>query len=128
MDEPRPGRSPDEAEALRALEQRLDRATRAAERLLGEASTAVPPRGWQRREASGDSPPADESWLGHDDLRLLTAALAAVRDRIPPELEQRLVAALRELLLAVRALVDWCLERAERRGAASAEVQDIPIL
>jgi hypothetical protein len=46
---------------------------------------------------------------------------------VPPELQRRLAVALRELLLALRALIDWYLERAERRGAAPSEVQDIPI-
>jgi hypothetical protein len=41
--------------------------------------------------------------------------------------EMRLVEALRELLLALRALIDWYLERIEHRRAAPAEVQDIPI-
>jgi hypothetical protein len=31
-------------------------------------------------------------------------------------------------MLAVRALIDWYLERTERRRADSDEVQDIPIL
>jgi hypothetical protein len=39
-----------------------------------------------------------------------------------------LAEALRELLLALRALIDWYLERAERRRAAPVEVQDIPIV
>ena len=38
------------------------------------------------------------------------------------------MAALRELLLALRALIDWYLERLERRREQSVEVQDIPIL
>jgi hypothetical protein len=29
---------------------------------------------------------------------------------------------------ALRALIDWCVERAERRTDPPAEVQDIPIL
>lgn len=35
---------------------------------------------------------------------------------------------LRELLLALRALIHWCVQRAEHRSAPPAEVQDIPIL
>ena len=51
-----------------------------------------------------------------------------MRDLIPPELQQRLIAALREVLLALRALIDWYLERIDRRGEQGVEVQDIPIL
>jgi hypothetical protein len=35
---------------------------------------------------------------------------------------------LRELLLALRALIHRCVQRAEHRSAPPAEVQDIPIL
>jgi hypothetical protein len=120
-----------ETDALRALEERIERATRAAERLLAEARAptaedsagGVPPRGWQRREAPAGSPALD-GWIDPDDARLLFTLLSG----LPPELERRVVTALRELLLAVRALIDWCVERAERRSAAPAEVQDIPIL
>ncbi len=35
---------------------------------------------------------------------------------------------MRELLLALRALIDWYLERVEQRRREPAEVQDIPIL
>ena len=56
------------------------------------------------------------------------ALLRSLRDRIPPELQQRLVAALRELLEAIRALLDWYLERLERPRREPTEVQDIPIL
>jgi hypothetical protein len=34
----------------------------------------------------------------------------------------------RELLTALRALIDWYLERAERPPTGSADVHDIPIL
>ena len=54
--------------------------------------------------------------------------LRSLKDLIPPELQQKLAEALRELLLALRALIDWYLERVEQRRGAPAEVQDIPIL
>jgi len=59
---------------------------------------------------------------------VLAQVLRSLRDLIPPELQRKLAEALRELLLALRALIDWYLERAERRRGAHAEVQDIPIL
>jgi hypothetical protein len=80
----------------------------------------APPAGWQMPEdaRAGTSP----------DLDPLVALVQAVRDLIPPDLQRRLVAALRELLLALRALIDWYLERLERRREQSVEVEDIPIL
>ena len=79
-----------------------------------------PPAGWQIPEdpAAGIVP----------DLEPFLAFAQALRDLIPPELQRRLLAALRELLLALRALIDWYLERLERRREQSVEVQDIPIL
>ena len=51
-----------------------------------------------------------------------------MRDLIPPDLQQRLMSALREVLQALRDLLDWYLERMDRERAEPTEVQDIPIL
>jgi hypothetical protein len=135
MAEPDP-RTAEEQAALRHLEARLARATETAERLLAQArredgaadpAESVPPRGWQRRDA-GAPPRPWEGWIAAEDAELLLGVLAAARELVPAELQERVVVALRELLLAVRALIDWCLERSERRAATSADVQDIPIL
>jgi hypothetical protein len=127
---------PDE-ERLRRLEERLDRASAAAERLAAEAAASAaggaaggaadasdrkpPPAGWQ-------VPEGDDAERGEDELDAMMALLRSLRDRIPPDLQQRLVTALRELLEAIRALLDWYLERLERPRHQPAEVQDIPIL
>lgn len=130
---PEPGRVSD-ADALRALEARIERATRTAERLFAEAVGGVPPRGWQRRaestegERTADAEGILGGWVDPADARLLLGLFGEVRERIPPELERRILSALRELLLALRALIDWCVERAERRTGPPPEVQDIPIL
>jgi hypothetical protein len=121
------GSSPRETEdALRRLEERLDRASAAAERLMAEAAQAAtsrepPPAGWQTPEAEA-SPTRD------NDLDALIALARSLRELIPPDLQQRLINALREVLQAVRDLVDWYLERLDRQRAEPAEVQDIPIL
>jgi hypothetical protein len=127
------GSNPREEETLRRLEERLDRASAAAERLMTEAMGAAdngadtardpepPPSGWQTREAEA-SPTRDS------DLEALIALARSVRDLIPPELQQRLINALREVLQALRDLLDWYLERLDRQRAEPAEVQDIPIL
>jgi hypothetical protein len=115
-------------DALGRLEERLDRASQAAERLLADAAERVttpkpPPAGWQQ--------PAEEPGTGSPllaDADLLLAVFGALRDRIPPDLQQRLAEAIREVLLALRALIDWYLERSERGRSGPAEVQDIPIL
>lgn len=139
---------------LRRLTERLDVAAQRAERLLSESVLAAatgpppvqpspdtdghrapasggdghrpPPSGWQRPRVED---PADrDRWLESDELELLLTVLAGVRDRIPPELRRRLAAAVRELLMALRALIDWYLERTDRPARTSADVEDIPIL
>jgi hypothetical protein len=137
-------------DALGRLEERLDRASRAAERLLADAAMRVtegrgaeergaedrgaedrgageaatpPPAGWQARGAAGDRGSALP-----EDADLLLGLLAAMRDRLPPDLQQRLAEAIREVLLALRALIDWYLERTDRARSRPTAVEDIPIL
>ena len=62
------------------------------------------------------------------DLEALIALARSVRELIPPDLQQRLMSALREVLQALRALLDWYIERMDRERAQPTEVQDIPIL
>ena len=63
------------------------------------------------------------------DLRALMALIDAVREAVPAELSRQLAAALRELLLALRALLDWYIERLGEPapGRAGVEVEDIPL-
>ncbi|MGH2893750.1 MAG: hypothetical protein ACRDPM_10875, partial [Solirubrobacteraceae bacterium] len=82
-----------------------------------------PPAGWQQPAAERD---AASPLLADADL--LVGLIGALRDRIPPDLQQRLAEAIREVLLALRALIDWYLERTDRAESGSAEIQDIPIL
>jgi hypothetical protein len=79
-----------------------------------------PPAGWQI--------PGDGRAGASSEIDPFVGLVQALRDLIPPELQRRLIAALRELLLALRALIDWYLERLERRREQSVEVEDIPIL
>jgi hypothetical protein len=152
--EPQEPNSPDNPhaseDALRRLEERLSRASEAAERLIAEAAGSAPAAAagaasaWAA-SAAGESAPNDEgpprepppagwqSRLTEDDrrdgdLELLMQFFQSVRELIPPELQRRLAEALRELLLAIRALIDWYLERSEQRRSGGNEVQDIPIL
>jgi peptidoglycan/xylan/chitin deacetylase (PgdA/CDA1 family) len=114
-------------DSLRQVRAHLDDAHAAADRLVqeaqrqaeGEPTAAVPPSGWASAGRDAAMP----------DLRALMALIDAVREAVPAELSRQLAAALRELLLALRALLDWYIERlgdpAERRG--NVEVEDIPL-
>src|ERR1700730_11091693 len=97
--------------------RRLDRATQEAERLLSEAAARAkrpPPSGWA----------ADED--GRTEPDPLASVVESRGELVPPDLQRRLAEALRELLLAVRALIDWYIERLDRRRAEPDEVEDIP--
>jgi hypothetical protein len=78
-----------------------------------------------------------EAWEAYDygppprasrgpDLAALFVLLDAVRSAIPRELEERFNALVRELLLTLRSLIDWYLERLDRPARAP-RVEDIPI-
>jgi hypothetical protein len=115
-------------EALRRLEERLSQASEAAERLIAEAArsgqrTKPPPAGWQAPAADQEQPASSRP----PELEGLLQALQAARELIPPDVLERLVAALREVLLAIRALIDAYIERIDRHGDDAPEVEDIPI-
>jgi hypothetical protein len=109
---------------LRALEERIERASRAAEQLFAEAAAETarrmrpPPAGWQF--------PSQPDEAGTRDDPVLTL-VHTLRGLIPEDLRRRLADALRELLLALRAVIDWYLEHVDRRPEEPPEVEDIPI-
>jgi peptidoglycan/xylan/chitin deacetylase (PgdA/CDA1 family) len=122
---------PSDRDALREVRDHLDEAHAAADRLVREAQRqaeeasgspreAVPPRGWASPGGEASAAP---------DLQALLALLAAVRDAVPPELSRQLAESLRQLLLALRALLDWYIERLGEPapGRARIEVEDIPL-
>ena len=102
-------------------------AVREAERLVREATERAqaiardtPPRGYE-------APGAAERGPAFPDLSALTALLELMRGAVPPELQRQLTQALRELLIALRAVLDYSIERLEPGRPASVEVEDIPI-
>jgi hypothetical protein len=119
-----------ERNTLAQVREHLDEAHAAADRLVREAQTRaeeaareaaadVPPRGWEA--------PHGERTTALPDLAPLLALIEAARRTVPPELTRRLAEALRELLLAVRAVLDWYIERLETPTAEPTPVEDIPI-
>jgi hypothetical protein len=123
-----PDPAPDRA-ALDAVRAHLDDAHAAAERLVQEAqrqaeeaaAQEVPPRGWE-------SAPRGAPAAGQTDLQTIVALLDALRRAVPPELSRQLAEAVRDLLVAVRAVIDWYLEKLDGdRGPQEPEVEDIPL-
>jgi hypothetical protein len=108
---------------VREAQARAERADEAFREQLGD----VPPHGW---DVPHESRPQAQ---GPSELQVVVNLLGSLRDAIPSELSQQLAEAVRELLLAVRALIDWYIDRLEklpRPGQTSGgddRVEDIPI-
>ena len=83
-----------------------------------------PGGGWDGERWDWD-PPYDRR-PGLPDLSPLFALLDALRRMVPPELQEQFNALQRELLLTVRALIDWYLERLDQ-PELEPQVEDIPI-
>ena len=129
MSRPRPSRT--NPEALAALRARLQATQEAAQKLAEEAS-----RGTGRRPpANGWDVPHRASEAG-DELEAVVRMLAALRDVLPDELRAQLAELVRQLLVFVRAVLDWWIERMEREASGAHDaggappgdaVEDIPI-
>ena len=109
-----------EPDDLRARYEEAERLVREAQRAAEDAATrAVPPRGW--------SVPGEERESQFPDLAQLTALIESLRGIVPPELARQLADALRELLIALRAVLDWYIARLEPPEPGSSDVEDIPV-
>jgi hypothetical protein len=98
---------------LAELRERVRATQEAAERLAGQA-----------RHAGDGSRERDQ-----DELDALVALLRSLRDVVPPELQQQVADVLRQVLLALRAILDYWVARLEAPadGRAEVDVQDIPV-
>lgn len=109
-----------EADDLRRQYEEAERLVREAQRAAEEAATReVPPMGW--------SVPGHEPRPPAFDLAQLTALVESLRGVLPPDLARQLADALRQLLLAIRAVLDWYIVRLEPPEPPGDDVQDIPV-
>ena len=109
-----------DADRLRAQYEEAERLVREAQRTAEEAAEReVPPAGW--------SVPGSEPHAPAFDLGQLTALVESLRGVVPPDLARQLADALRELLLAIRAVLDWYIARLEPSEPPEADVEDIPV-
>ena len=97
---------------LSELRERVHAAQAAAERLAGEA-----------RDHAAELPRPET----RDELDALVALLRTLRELVPPELQQQVSDVIRQLLLLVRAIIDYWVERLDAPRPAEVVVQDIPI-
>jgi len=109
---PEPERDP-----LDELRDRVRATQEAAERVMRQE---VPPRGWAVPSREGDE--------ATSEIQSLIELLRSLRELLPPELREQVTELVRQLLLVLRALIDFLVDRLERgpRGGEP-EVEDIPI-
>ena len=112
---------PEPADPLGELRERLRATQEAAARLAGE-EPPVPPQGWAAPPRAGDGSAGLDA-----ELAALVAALAALRELVPPELQRQVADLVRQVLLLVRAILDRWIERLEGERGADPTVEDIPI-
>jgi hypothetical protein len=111
---------PDPMEAVREAERLVREATERAEAIAREGAARVPPRGFE-------APGRERGETAFPDLSALGGLLDLARQSLPPELSRQLAQALRELLIALRAVLDYSIERLEPGERAPVQVEDIPI-
>lgn len=108
------------SDPLDDLKARLRETEDAARRLAGQ----VPPQGWASPEDHAQAT---------TEAQALVALLQSLRDLVPEELKAQVTEVLRQVLLLLRALIDWLVDRLElpEGGAASTardrSVEDIPL-
>jgi hypothetical protein len=122
---------PSEPDALAALRERLERTQQAAQKLAEDAA--------RERDAAraGDKPPPNGWDVPHSaetagtEVDALVALLTTMRDVLPPELRAQLAELARQILVFVRAVLDWWIGRLEQGPqdppAPRGDVEDIPI-
>ena len=80
----------------------------------------------QEWEREFRDPPPPPPRTGGPDLAPLFAIVEALRRGLPRELQGQFNALLREVLLTMRALIDWYLERLDR-GDRGPDIEEIRI-
>lgn len=111
---------------LAELRDQLRATTEAAARLASETAAAraqeIPPAGW--------ATPA-ETEERQQELQALVALIEALREIVPAELQLQVRDVLRQVLLLLRAVIDWWVERMDAGPQPHAEdgprVEEIPI-
>lgn len=104
----------------------------------GAAATDDPPRagaGGQRRGggAAREAPPS--GWASEEEreaaaeLRALVDVVESLRAMLPQELREQVTEVIRQILVLLRAIIDWLVSRLERdRRGGEVAVEDIPLL
>lgn len=108
-----------EDDPLAALRERIERTQEAVDRLAAETARAQAGNG-------GSTPPPTEDAAA--EAQALATLLQTVRELVPEDLWRQLAEVVRQLLLLLRAILDWWIDRlapGERPGGPT--IRDIPV-
>lgn len=105
-------------EAYEAAERLVREAHAKAEEAARAAAASAPPNGWASPGSEGQAVP---------DFAALFALLDAAKGTLPPELLRQVADALRELLIALRTVLDYSIDKLEQPAPETRDVEDIPI-
>ncbi len=133
---PTPSPEADAADAIADLRERILATKEAAERLHAQAEDARAAEDGGGAPANGWATP-EERTARADEVHALAELVRALRELVPHELRAQVTEVLRQLLLLVRAIIDWWVDRLELEGtparraadgpAPAPRVEDIPI-
>lgn len=119
---------PETDDPYEALRARIKATQDAVDRLADETARAresaaaggrVGGDGFER-----DAPPGGEA---QDEIRALVAMVDLLRDVLPPDLRAQLTELIRQLLILVRAILDWWIERMGAGSGGSGGSQPIVV-
>jgi hypothetical protein len=112
---------PEPEDPYEALRARIKATQDAVDRLASEAHEA------RRDEGPGPGPRSDEA---HEEIRALVALVELLRDVLPPDLRAQLAELIRQLLILLRAILDWWIARIDPRADDAGEppvMEDIEV-
>ena len=116
---------------LTDLRARLEETRLAAEQLAGEVHDAREQERAGDEHGAGAGPPPLGGADGADGVRDEVAAMAqlvgTLVELVPDELREQVYEILRQILLLLRALIDWLVERLPQVRGADLVVEDIPV-
>lgn len=108
--------APETDDPYEALRARIKATQDAVDRLAEDTTRARESAG---QDGSGGRPPPSSGPPGEeaqDEIRALVALVELLRDVLPPELRSQLAELIRQLLILVRAILDWWIERIGQPG------------
>ena len=107
---------------LADLRRRLEETRVAAEQLADDVADAR-----AAGDAGDDSPPRAEQEHLRDDVAAMAGLVQSLVDLVPADLREQVYEILRQILLLLRAVIDWLVDRLPPVRTGQPVVEDIPL-